>query len=678
MVEPVTGGPSDVRGRAHEIALAALLGGACVAFALASGAFATAGNLFEILRAGGELGLIALGMTLVVATGGIDLSVGAMIGLSGVVLGKSCAAGVPFGAAALAALVAGAAGGALNGLLVGVRGVPPLVATLGTMALFRGLAEGITGGYEVYGAWPEAFLALGQGYAFGWLPPQVIVLAAAGLLAAAALHRAPFGRRLLAVGLSADAARHAGVPVPRTLVSVYALSGAAAALAGGLMASHLGQARADAGSGWELAAVTVVVLGGTSIQGGRASVAGTMLGLLTVAVLRNGLLLAGLPEELGGMCLGALLVGAVLLGNPPGHGAATLASRTGRFQMKNTQVAAIVVAILLGAGAIAGSNWLLVRSLGGPRPDDGFPGRASERRLTVAVLPKSKSDPYFVSCREGAEAAARELEVDLIWDGPTETDAARQVEVVEAWITRGVDVIAASVENREALSSVLRKARGRGIRVLTWDADADAAARDFLVNQATPEGIGTALADEAGRILDGKGAFAIVTATVTAANQNEWIRHIRARLAERWPGLEIAVVRPSDGLRDKALTETANVLRAYPGVRLIVAIAAPAVLGAAEAVKQAGSDVKVTGLSVPSLCRSYVHEGIVESIVLWNTVDLGYLTIHAAAALARGSLRAGDQHLDAGRLGRVQVAGDEIILGKPFRFDRTNIDRFRF
>src|SRR5205807_4465377 len=145
--------------------------------------------------------------------------------------------------------------------------------------------------------------------------------------------------------------------------------------------------------------------------------------------------------------------------------------------------------------------------------------RSGDRPLTIAMMPKSKGNAYFIACRKGAEEAARELGIELIWDGPTDTDPAKQNEIVEAWITRGVDVIAVAAENRQGISSVLRKARARGIKVITWDADADEDARDFLVNQATPQGIGTTLMDHAGRILGGKGEFAIITASLTAANQ---------------------------------------------------------------------------------------------------------------------------------------------------------------
>ena len=227
------------------------------------------------------------------------------------------------------------------------------------------------------------------------------------------------------------------------------------------------------------------------------------------------------------------------------------------------------------------------------------------------MMPKAKGDPYFVSCRAGAEEAARELGVELIWDGPTGLDAAKQNELVENWITRKVDVIAVAVENRAGISTVLRKARERGIQVLTWDADAEPDARDFFVNQATAEGIGNTLTDEAARLLGGKGEFAIITGALSAANQNEWIAFIKKRLAEKHPGLKLATIRPSDDDRDKAFAETQTILQVYPTVKLVMAISAPAVPGAAEAVRQAGrKDVNVIGLSLPNINKPYVHDGV--------------------------------------------------------------------
>src|SRR6202000_125748 len=138
--------------------------------------------------------------------------------------------------------------------------------------------------------------------------------------------------------------------------------------------------------------------------------------------------------------------------------------------------------------------------------------------------------------------------VELLWDGPTELDAARQNAMVEAWITRGVDAIAVSVENKAAISSVLRKARSHGITVVTWDADAEPDARDFFVDQATPQGIGYTLTDEAARVMHDSGELAIITASLSAANQNEWIGYIKERLA-KYPAMRLVAIQPSDGDR---------------------------------------------------------------------------------------------------------------------------------
>ncbi|HYL99452.1 MAG TPA: substrate-binding domain-containing protein, partial [Blastocatellia bacterium] len=210
-------------------------------------------------------------------------------------------------------------------------------------------------------------------------------------------------------------------------------------------------------------------------------------------------------------------------------------------------------------------------------------------------------------------------------------------------------------------------------------ADAQNDARDFFINQATPQGVGYTLTDEAARILGGKGEFAIITASLSAANQNEWIKNIKARLAEKYPDMKLAAIQPSEGDRDRAFAETQSVLKVYPNVKLIMAIAAPAVPGAAEAVKQSGrADVKVIGLSLPDMCKPYVHEGVIDSIVLWNTLDLGYLTVYASQALSSGTLKRGVGQIPAGRLGKITVEGDQVMLGAPFVFNRGNIDQFDF
>lgn len=305
---------------------------------------------------------------------------------------------------------------------------------------------------------------------------------------------------------------------------------------------------------------------------------------------------------------------------------------------------------------------------------------AADAKLMVALMPKAKGNAYFISCKAGAETAAKELGVELLFDGPVDTNAAKQNEIVENWITLGVDVIAVSTENKESLSTALRKAQRAGIPVVTFDSDALPDARSFFVNQATPEGIANTLTDEAARLMGGEGEFAIITATLTASNQREWLKHIKARLAAEYPRLQLVDVRPSDDLKDRAQSEATALLGAYPHLKLLMAICSPGVPGAAEAVKQAGKtgQVKVIGLGLPNENRRYVKEGVTDSVILWNTGHLGYLTAYAAVAVARGELKPGATTFKAGSLGELRVAGDNILLGQPFIFNRANIDQFDF
>ena len=669
----------------HEWVLLLVLLFECAVFSVAGDNFLTTANGFEITRLSVEVGLLALALTPVIITGGIDLSVGSMMGLAAVVFGALWRdAHMPVVLAAAVAVLLGLAGGGLNGLLITRLNLPPLIVTLGTFSLFRGIAEGLTRGIENYSGFPPSFLFLGQGYVGGLIPTQLAALVIAMVAVGWWLHRTAYGRSLYAIGHSAEGARYAGIAVSRKLFLVYLLSGLAASISAIIYVAHLGQAKSDAGTGFELMAITAVVLGGASIFGGRGTVFGTVLGLFAIVVLQNGLRLSRQPAELAGILTGVLLLVTIVLNRISSLARRHELNQTGteEFDVKNSQVAVLSAVIILAALLVAGTNWLLVRSVKQDltRAQNGVSTSSpTGRRIQVAMMPKAKGDPYFVSCRQGAEEAANELGVDLLWDGPTDLDPAKQNEVVEAWITKGVDVIAVSVENQAGISTVLRKAREKGIKVLTWDADAEKNARDFLINQATPQGIGYTLTDETARIMGSKGEFAVITASLSAANQNEWIKNIKARLAEKYPDLKLVAIQPSEGDRDRAFSETQTILKVYPNVKVIMAIAAPAVPGAAEAVKQSGrTDVKVTGLSLPNMNKPYVKSGVVESVVLWNTTDLGYLTVYAANALSKGELKQGDHEINAGRLGKIAVVGDEVRLGAPFIFNRDNIDRFNF
>jgi len=276
--------------------------------------FGTIDRQFDILRHSCEIGLLALALTPVILTGGIDLSVGSLLGLSAIMFGMLWHdAGLPIGLAAGCAIGIGALAGGLNAVLITTLKIPPLIVTLGTFSLFRGLAEAITHGAVTYTDFPASFLFLGQERWLG-LPTQAWLFIAAAIAIWLLVHRTTFGRSFRAIGFAPEGTRYAGIPVERRLAMVYVLAGIIAALAAIIYTARLGQAKADAGTGYELFAITAVVLGGTSIFGGVGSVHGTLLGVAAIAVLKNGL--ACLPvvirmnsaEELSGMMTGALLL----------------------------------------------------------------------------------------------------------------------------------------------------------------------------------------------------------------------------------------------------------------------------------------------------------------------------------------------------------------------------------
>ena len=279
--------------------------------------FGTLERQFDILRHSCEIGLLALALTPVILTAGIDLSVGSLLGLCAILFGKlwhDGGLGIPV--AASLTLVIGAVAGGLNAGLITALRLPPLIVTLGTYSLFRGLAEAITHGAVTYTDFPDSFLFLGQEHWLG-LPAQAWLFFLVAGLVWLMVHRTVFGRSFRAIGFAPEGARYAGLPVERRVALVYVLAGLISAIAAIIYTARLGQAKADAGTGYELFAITAVVLGGTSIFGGQGSVTGTLLGVAAIAVLKNGL--ATLPvvirmnaaEEMSGLLTGLLLLVAL-------------------------------------------------------------------------------------------------------------------------------------------------------------------------------------------------------------------------------------------------------------------------------------------------------------------------------------------------------------------------------
>lgn len=270
--------------------------------------FGSLDNSFDIVRHSVEIGLLALVMTPIILTGGIDLSVGSLLGLCAILFGKLWRdADLSPVMAGVCTLGIGALAGGLNATLITWLRLPPLIVTLGTYSLFRGLAEAITRGVDTFTNFPAPFLFLGQERWLG-IPAQAPVFIVVAVAVWLLVHRTTFGRSFRAIGFAPEGTRYAGIPVERRIALAYVLAGIIAALAAIIYTSRLGQAKADAGMGYELFAITAVVLGGTSIFGGVGSVHGTLLGVAAIAVLNNGLVHARQPREMAGMLTGLLLM----------------------------------------------------------------------------------------------------------------------------------------------------------------------------------------------------------------------------------------------------------------------------------------------------------------------------------------------------------------------------------
>ena len=298
----------------HETILALLAVLALAVLAGQSDRFFTLDNLLNQGRLMTEVGLIAVIMTFVIITGGIDLSVGSILGMTAILIGvfwKNM--GLPLPVAIGFGLVVGTFAGFLNGVIITRFRVPPLIATLGTLALYRGIAEGVSQARSVRG-YPDWFYVLGQGQVLG-VPTQLWLLGLVALIAAIVLGYTTWGRTTYAIGSNEVAARFSGLSVDWTKIAIYSASGLAAAAAAAIFVSRVSTTRSDMGTGIELDAITAVVLGGTSIFGGRGTIIGTLLGLILIQALKNGLSLAGVKSDGTVVLIGAVLILTILISN---------------------------------------------------------------------------------------------------------------------------------------------------------------------------------------------------------------------------------------------------------------------------------------------------------------------------------------------------------------------------
>lgn len=320
--------------------------------------------------------------------------------------------------------------------------------------------------------------------------------------------------------------------------------------------------------------------------------------------------------------------------------------------------------------------------------------------LTIAMLPKFKGENYFDACKVGAEEAAAELGLELLYDGPPQNDATNQnqVNILEGWIAQEVDVIIVSPNDPDAISSTLENARNMGIKVLTFDADANGG-RDFFVNQVTAEGVAAGLVKGTADKLMAKGYgpekpanVAMVSSAETDANQQSWVKAIQDLLATdeySWMKVADGAIYYPGPAEDKNQELAATLVGSmgegedqYQAVIGLTSMATPALGAAYEAAasKPDASKIVLTGLATPNAIKDYIlnESNPLDAGVLWNCMDLGYLAVMAGYQFATGELTADATSINAGRVGEKEIVDGMIVLGDALVFDATNVGDYNY
>ena len=296
------------------------------------------------------------------------------------------------------------------------------------------------------------------------------------------------------------------------------------------------------------------------------------------------------------------------------------------------------------------------------------------------MVPKLVGIPYFNAARDGASAEAARLGLHFFYTGPTAADASLQVDVLAGLLARHPAVLAVSCNDANALAPVLRRARRYGISVLTWDADAQPDSRDWFVSQVEDETLGRHVMDVLAEQMRGRGQFAIITGSLTASNLNAWLYWMKKQQQEKYPQMQVVSVVPGNDDQQQSFVQAQSLLQAYPDLRGFIGNSSAAPPAIARAIEQAGlsGKIAIAGLSTPNLMRSYIQDGTVRTITLWDPGKLGRLTAAIGAMMLRHETPYDGMDVpDVGTVG-VFPESHKIVMGLPLDFTRENIDQYAF
>jgi ribose transport system substrate-binding protein len=521
--------------------------------------FFTGPNLLNVARTFSWLAIAACGESMVIIIGGIDLSVGATMGLAGLISALCMQLGLPVPLAIIAGMATGVLVGWLNGTIVAHVKLPPFIVTLGTMSVVQGLTHGLSGGWSVTDL-PQGFRVLGQSdLVLGpiSLPLPFIFVLGFAVLVSLLTNQTILGRYIYALADSEQALRISGLNVDRIKVTTYALCGLLAATGGLLMTARLGVATPTAATGYELDIIAAAVIGGTSLFGGKGSILGVLLGAAFMQVLRNGLVLLGFPAYWQEAAMGAMILVAILLDYWQREQAPTWNRKEGK-ETKGRGIEKIwtsiqsrrgILTVLLPTILLLG---ILITWQALVRPPNSASSSEPPNRqtLTIAWIPKALNNPVFELGRQGAFQKAAELsadgpvQVEVLYMGSISSDAAEQVHVMEDVIARKVDAIAISCNDPVVCIDPINKAVAAGIPVMTWDADSPQSQR-FTYLGVDNYQAGQAAADLLVRAMGQQGDVAILTGVLGAHNLQERVRGFRDGI-EPYPDIRVVTTAVSN------------------------------------------------------------------------------------------------------------------------------------
>ncbi|GAA1551895.1 substrate-binding domain-containing protein [Actinomadura kijaniata] len=588
-----------------------------VALAVLSGDFLTVTNLLNVGVQAAVTAILAFGVTFVIVTAGIDLSVGAVAALSAVVLAWTATdGGVPWPVALVLAVLVGVVAGLVNGALITFGKLPPFIATLAMLGVARGLALVISEGSPI--ALPKAVTRLGDTIG-DYLPVPVLVMIVMGLLTALVLARTYSGRAMYAIGGNEEAARLSGIRVDRQKLVTYALSGAFAAVAGIVLASRLASAQPQAASGYELDAIAAVVIGGASLSGGKGRAFGTLVGALILAVLRNGLNLLSVSAFWQQVVIGVVIALAVLLDTVRrGGGLRGLKGRPVAFWAGGVAVLAAVVAIAVGVAST------------GSRTGTTGAGGGLKIGLSVSTL----NNPFFVQFRQGAEEEARRQGVALTV-GDAQNDASQQVNQVQNYTSQNVRAIIVNPVDSDAAAPAVQAGGRARIPVIAADRGVNGAAVAQLVasdNVAGGRDAARRLAEELGE----KGKIVVIQGQPGTSASRERGQGFEEGI-RRYPGIQVVAKQPADFDRTKGLDVMTNLLQSHPDVTGVFAENDEMALGAVKALgAKAGGQVKVIGFDGTPDGIKAVRAGTLTATVAQQPRLLGRMAVQAAIKAAKG------------------------------------------